>query len=180
MPIHFNWRITKYDPGYRSYNGNYLREEWTSISDICHVFEGSLTPITIHDYLQVENSYVDAVVRVMDCLKIETLEVRGLEKWEEALEISQFNEIYSQKMRELYSHTSEGISLNKVEISLLCRLILREHIWCRLHANDSMFVHFGHDYYMFIGSEKKCADTLQKIRESGLFVEDFHSPINVD
>ncbi len=39
-----------------------------------------------------------------------------------------------------------------------------------------MFIDFGHDYYMFIGSRSKCKDTLQKIKNSGLFVEDFESP----
>lgn len=39
-----------------------------------------------------------------------------------------------------------------------------------------MYVHFGHDYYMFIGSSTSCPLALKNIEKMGLFVEDFESP----
>lgn len=40
-----------------------------------------------------------------------------------------------------------------------------------------MFVHFGYDYYMYIGSSKELPQDLRnKIENLGLFVENFESP----
>ncbi|MDQ1236448.1 hypothetical protein QE450_003946 [Paenibacillus sp. SORGH_AS306] len=51
-------------------------------------------------------------------------------------------------------------------------------MWCKLQCNAKIYVHFGHDFYMFIGSEMMCEDTINNIESSGLYVEDFISPIN--
>jgi hypothetical protein len=40
-----------------------------------------------------------------------------------------------------------------------------------------MFIHFGYDYYMYIGSSKIAPDFLiKKIQDEDLFVEEFKSP----
>ncbi|WCK55874.1 hypothetical protein PP175_08100 [Aneurinibacillus sp. Ricciae_BoGa-3] len=60
---------------------------------------------------------------------------------------------------------------------LLSRLILREHLWCKLEYESEFFVHFGYDYYMYVGSSIQCKDTIKKItKEFNLFVEHFNSP----
>jgi len=45
---------------------------------------------------------------------------------------------------------------------------------CKL-VSPSMHVHFGDDYYMFIGSENQSEEVLNSIRASALFVEDMIS-----
>ena len=39
-----------------------------------------------------------------------------------------------------------------------------------------MFVHFGWDYYMYIGSAKQCTGTIVQIQKSGLYIEQYKSP----
>ena len=39
-----------------------------------------------------------------------------------------------------------------------------------------MYIHFGYDYYMYIGSSNACDNVRIKIQEEGLFVEEFKSP----
>ena len=39
-----------------------------------------------------------------------------------------------------------------------------------------MYVHFGYDYYMYIGSEKPLEKEIDSINRSGLFVENMVSP----
>lgn len=66
--------------------------------------------------------------------------------------------------------------LSLEQVKIVSKLILREYLWCKLISKYKMFVHFGYDYYMYIGSRSQCKDTLRKIKDSGLFVEDFESP----
>jgi hypothetical protein len=41
-----------------------------------------------------------------------------------------------------------------------------------------MFVHFGWDYYMYIGATEICEPATQRVRQSGLFVEPMASLYN--
>ena len=54
------------------------------------------------------------------------------------------------------------------------RLALREAIWCRLEGVDGFYVHFGYDYYMYVGSER--ADEAPRDLPSGIFAEQMGSP----
>ncbi len=68
-----------------------------------------------------------------------------------------------------------GQQVTQKEVADIARLVLRESLWCKLES-DRMFVHFGYDYYMFIGSTEPCESTIKKIEKLGLFVEKFESP----
>jgi hypothetical protein len=52
---------------------------------------------------------------------------------------------------------------------------LREEFWCRLETEDR-FLHFGYDYYMYVGVKTTCSASITFAREVGLFVEQFDSP----
>lgn len=172
--MYFSWRITKYNPKYRDEKGSYVKEDWTSMYDIGKFFSGK--EVTHDEYLNIERLYVDAITEYMNCLGISTLTVKDLEKWSETIEILDFPELYTKEMSELYARIKEGVNFNIEEIRDLSRLILRNNIWCILEKDSIMYVHFGHDYYMFIGSFKECKDAVNKIIRSGLYVEPFISP----
>lgn len=176
MTIHFTWRITKYNPKYRDEKCIYLRDEWTSISEIGRITNNHVI-LTIQDYISTENRYVEAILDVMSCLDIQKLSIFGLEKWEDTLDTTNFSFLYNENMKSLYGQVTNGLWLEKDQISDLSRLILREKIWCKLKFDSKMYVHFGYDFYMFIGSEMMCEDTINNIEKSGLYVEDFISPI---
>lgn len=53
--------------------------------------------------------------------------------------------------------------------------ILREEFWCRLEGGES-FIHFGWDYYMYIGVPHPCPTARARAAELGLYVEEFASP----
>ena len=78
-------------------------------------------------------------------------------------------------MIETYNTIKKRQSIKKEVISQVARLALRENIWAKLESKD-MYIHFGYDYYMYIGSTKHCNNMISKIEESGLFVEPFVSP----
>ena len=68
---------------------------------------------------------------------------------------------------------------NKEQVALLSRLILREKIWGKLVFEKQIFVHFGYDYYMYIGLEKESKKALERTQALGLFTEKFKSPYDV-
>ncbi|QNR25594.1 hypothetical protein [Croceimicrobium hydrocarbonivorans] len=51
--------ITKYNPKYRDENGYYTKVDWIGYAQIDTVYEGN--KLSYEDYLEVENSYIEAV-----------------------------------------------------------------------------------------------------------------------
>lgn len=56
------------------------------------------------------------------------------------------------------------------------RLVLREEAWGKLGVPGKAYVHFGYDYYMYIGVPSKCGRSIAIARDLGLFVERIRSP----
>jgi hypothetical protein len=166
----FYWRITKYNPKNRDTRVAYLINEWTAYSDINKIFDGK--SLNYSEYLAVENAYINAINLFMVCNSLTELPVDYLEKKRKLYQDPNL----SPMMIKMFSQIKSGISFNKNEIEIIARLVLREQLWCKLGTENTMFVHFGYDYYMYIGSAKKCVKTIQQIQQSGLFVEEFISP----
>jgi hypothetical protein len=155
----FQYRVTKYDPRFRDASGVYLRDDWTMISQMGRTLEGvKLTPQL---YLAVENAYVEAAIAFLTEASVETLMIRGLEKSRE----------YCNSALKL----EEGANCCMLEVADIARLILRESIWCRLEGENT-YLHFGWDYYMYIGVSTECAKSIEYAKDRGLFVEQCESP----
>ncbi|AEB75053.1 hypothetical protein [Clostridium botulinum] len=168
------WRITKYNPIYRNKYGAFLKEEWTSIFHVGKIFDGK--KVSLNEYLLIEELYIKAIIEFINFLKISSLKVCGLEKYQESIQTDKYPEIYTIQMIEIFKtiKNEDDISVNK--IGDLVKLILREHLWCKLENENKMFIHFGYDYYMYIGSDSKCDYIINKIEHMGLFVEKIKSP----
>jgi hypothetical protein len=166
----YYWRITKYDPEKRNSQGWFIEDTWTSYSDIGNIYQGK--KLTHDQYVLVENLYINAIVLFMKDLEISHLQVKDLENHDHISEDSSVD-----KMEIMFVNAmKENDLLSLEQVKMAVKLILREYFWCKLISKHKMFVHFGYDYYMFVGSSVECRDTLQKIRESGLYVEKFESP----
>ncbi|MDQ2088173.1 hypothetical protein RBH29_17255 [Herbivorax sp. ANBcel31] len=170
----FSWRISKYNPLYRDKTGAYKKDEWTSFYDIGKIFDGK--ELTYDTYIATENAYVEAVVSFMDSTKITSLTVKSLEKHSKDIQFTCSDTHHHNEMEDLYKKINNGIVLEIQDIVFLCRLILRDHLWCKLENNPLMFIHFGYDYYMYIGSTNKCESATRSVEKTGLFVEKFESP----
>lgn len=166
----FSWRITKYNPQHRDHKGIFLNDEWTSYSDIGYIFDD--TKFTYEKYEEIENFYIKAITSLMECNKISSLQVSSLEK-SKRLKIDDQN---TEHMSLLFNIIKENDWIEHDNIESFCKLILRDKLWCKLVHDKKMFVHFGWDFYMYIGSALACENTIKKIESSGLFVEPFRSP----
>jgi hypothetical protein len=170
--MQFCWRITKYNPKYRNQQGFFLHNEWTSYSDIGKLYGNK--EFTYGKYLVIENLYIQAIYAFMNCCNITSLQIKGLEK-----QTNITVDIHNTKdMITLYSNIKEEMQLTSNQIEDICKLILREQLWCKLINNQNMYVHFGYDFYMYIGTISSCEKVIEKIQNSGLFIEKFESPYN--
>tara|TARA_B100001094_G_C17605784_1_gene518774 strand:- start:41 stop:487 length:447 start_codon:yes stop_codon:yes gene_type:complete len=69
-----------------------------------------------------------------------------------------------------------GDEVDKHALLQLSRLCLRELMWAQFEAKGQFFIHFGNDFYMYIG----CIDGKEKIpkiqNKTKLYIEEFRSP----
>jgi len=168
--VKYCWRITKYDPKKRNSQGWFLEDTWISYGDIGRSYQSE--KLTYDEYVRVENLYINAIVQFMMSLNVSHLQVKYLENH------GSINEDPSvDKTEVMFVNTlKENDLLSLEQVKMVSKLILRGYFWCKLISKHKMFVHFGDDYYMFIGSRSECKDTLEAIRKSGLYVENYESP----
>jgi hypothetical protein len=154
--MRYKYRITKYDPAKRNLLGHYLGEEWTSISDLGKTFCGHV--FTQIEYTRVEATYLETVSKFLSESRIETLTIDKLEMHQQ---------MYSFEV---------GQSLKLDAIQEISRLSLREILWCQLRHPRREYLHFGYDFYMYIGVPTACPVATAHAQSLGLFVEPWWSP----
>lgn len=149
------YRVTKYDPALRTTAGAYGNDDWTSFRDVGRSFDG--VKLSHDEYLRVESAYVDAASAFLAEDRAPELRVVGLECVHRP------------------GALVEGAVVARADFASVCRAVLREEFWCKLEADDR-FVHFGWDYYMYVGVMNPCDGSISRAEALGLFVEDFESP----
>jgi hypothetical protein len=170
MSLPYNWRVTKYDPALRNPQGNYLGDDWASISDIGRSFAGKL--LTYEDYFASETAYVEAAMGFMEAAGFSALQVKGLNN-------SRIGELKPGELRDIALVPALVQSKTMLEGSGLAdiiRMVLREILWCRLMRKSQLYLFFGWDYYMYIGSTSPSHKAIESARKNGLFVEEMISP----
>ena len=150
------YRVTKYNPAFRDQSGAYTKVEWISFKQIGQTFSGVL--LTSDEYERVEEAYVQAALSFLREGGLFSMRVAGLE---------------NPRTRPLDFQNDSVLPLDRV--GEIIRRILREEFWCRLEGSES-FIHFGWDYYMYIGVPHPCPTARARAAELGLFVEEFASP----
>lgn len=164
------FRVTKYDPAHRLPNGNYVKDEWTSVSDVGRAYGGEI--VTCSEYLRVEALYVRAVRSFLEASQLKTLRVVDLQAND--IETEAFPAELTEETRARAATVVDGMEVGGEDLDWIVRLALREALWCRLKGEHGFYVHFGYDYYMYLGSEDLGA--VPSPVAPGLFVEAFESP----
>ena len=141
------YRITKYNPIYRV-NEIYTKDEWTSMYDVGKFYDGKI--FTFKEYLAVEKSYLNVIEKILIELNIKRVIIKQGEN--------------------MYSKLNNSVLCSREEVLLVARGCLREEFWCKL-VSKNFFVHFGYDYYMYIGVNIEEEHMSEIARENGLFLE---------
>ena len=147
------YRVTKYDPQYRV-NGAYTRIEWTSVADVGHSIGGKI--LTKAEYEQMEQHHIDFLCELAELCSAFPLNVNA---WD----------------NKTGKGWCEGQKLQREELPRIVRCILREEAWCRLIGRD-FFIHFGYEYYMYVGCELPVEAVSALAGKHRLFCEEFRSP----
>lgn len=153
------YRVTKYDPSFRDTNGAFLRGDWTSYSDIGRIYNGKL--LSESQYLAIENAYLLSIEEFLREAGIEALQLRKLEH---------------NARHELPQFIQPQALLSASQCVEFARIALHEISWGMLVAPGRAYVHFGYDYYMYLGLPTKCPKAIAAAHARGLFVERFRSP----
>jgi hypothetical protein len=156
--LRYQYRVTKYNPVRRDVAGAYGRDEWTSHSDIGRVFDE--VALTEADYLRIESAYLFAVEAFLLEARISTLRLDGLER-------SDAN---------LPTFVRSRAQLSVPQCVEFARYALREQVWGKLVAPARAYIHFGYDFYLYVGLPRRCARAVVATQKRGLFVEPFRSP----
>lgn len=150
------YRITKYNPANRI-DGRYAVEDWTSFSDVGKSF--GKTELTFEKYLETETAYIDCCIDLLSKAQILSLSIEQAECYSEGI------------------HLPSSVS-DIAEIRKLIASCLREQCWFKLTGMD-FFIHFGYDYYMYIGTVIPIASVQETAKRYGLFCELYPSPYNM-
>ena len=170
--IKYQWTITKYNPDFRDEDGSYTQvEEWTCPSEIGKIIYGK--EFTLDEYLRVEAAYVNTVMTILSERELNTLKVLLLTKIHISPE-DRNSVLYEREFDEIDLVVDQVVNSN--EIRTICKMVLRNFLDCQLYWKDNLFVHFGWDYYMYIGSSVNCPPSIKFAKDIGLFVEDTRSP----
>ena len=158
MPPSFVHRITKYDPADRDEHGHYTGTEDT----------GS-------DHGPVEAAYLATIAAFAEASNVDRLEIRepavtsfvhlGVEP---PVEGHGLGGLFPPDLTGY--HDGAEVSL-PVALELVRAMLRDQGAWCRLEVGDVFTVHVGWDQYVYVGSDRPCADAVARARELGLFPE---------
>ena len=120
--------------------------------------------------MAVENAYVDIASQLASLAHMTRLRVTALETGDGAGvdELPFAAEISAQ-----ISTLADGVWVKAERLGLIVRANLRELVWCKLEGPNGFYLHFGYDYYMYVGGE---GVTRQTACPEGIFLEEFESP----
>ena len=135
-----NFRISKYDPARRNRDGLYLVGDWTCASDIGKRFHGA--QLTAADYLRTEAAHVAAALRFFDASGLPHLRVTCLEDRFAGQNLAQLKadqpDLCDPAFAALDLH--EDQKAGRREIEQICRMVLRNLIWCKLEVAGRFFI----------------------------------------
>jgi hypothetical protein len=157
--MRYPYRITKYNPALRDANGVFKGDDWTACSDVGRAFGGVV--LTQAEYQRIEDAYAFAVDSLLRAAKVDSLQLRGLE---------------NRGNSQLPNFVKLEADLDVTQCAEFARIALREQAWGKLVAPGRAYVHFGYDYYMYVGLPVLCVQAVAAVRQRGLFVEPFRSP----
>ncbi|MEM7432081.1 MAG: hypothetical protein AAF351_09085 [Pseudomonadota bacterium] len=153
------YRVTKYDPSRRDADGVYWDDDWTLFSDIGKSDRNGV--LTLEEYERVETAYVQTAIDFI------------VESGGSSLSAVRISTVGNPKLDFDPTLPLEGPLLSNV-----IRNRLREKYFLHFEDQAGRFLHFGWDYYMFVGVPVACPLAEAAAHQRGLFVEEFESPFH--
>ncbi|MDT2692069.1 hypothetical protein P7E30_18045 [Enterococcus gallinarum] len=75
-------------------------------------------------------------------------------------------------LKNMYNNLNKNKQIQLNNIPLVMKLLLREFIWGKL-THEQLVIHFGYDYYLYIGVNKENIENVEQIiKRHDLFYEE--------
>ena len=170
--------VVKYRPELYNEKGHYTTNEWIGMDDVGHICDGHL--VTIEEYLETEQKYVDAVIKVMELTDCKYLTVSLLGdtirttrySTQKILDQNSRFYCYDKMLYDSYMDLVEGKRIYIKDIGQVVRLNLREYSYTALtNFKKGLEVHFGYDYYMYFNTKMSIDILREEIRKIGLYLD---------
>ena len=167
--------ISKYDKNKRNEDGVYLEcDQWTESDDIGRTIAGK--KLRVGEYLKTEAKYIDAVVRHFQISGLDHLRLTSAHpiEWQLASLRKRRPELHELSFFDV--DFTEDALITADLIPTYIKMILRNLGQAKLEFAGRFFVHFGWDFYMYLGTVSECENVNQEIERNGLFVIGRESP----
>lgn len=161
------YRVSRYSPVDRDPSGRYLKDTWTSVSDIGRAYGGEI--FTADTYRRVEAGMLEATVsfyRDAGSPLLLTCEVEPGPPGQNALDGWRLDP------------PSERERVRSEEqLTAVVRACLRELFWCRLESSPHqsepppVMIFTGYDFYLYWSGAMPGAETCAILEREGLFLE---------
>ncbi|MBQ4521452.1 MAG: hypothetical protein IJA10_00660 [Lachnospiraceae bacterium] len=170
----YKYRITKYNPQYRDDKDIFMKNEWTSYTDIGKIYNEHI--FLKEEYLSIEEKYCAVYLDILKSNGVSEVAIKDLECY---FSISEINQLFKQRGLEL-SMEDEKIMCSlandkKIKVNDLqeyIKLILRECFWCRFEDEvSSIQIEFGYDYYSYIFCNCINESLINKYKKMEIFIE---------
>jgi len=170
------YRITKYDPGWRDANGVFMANDWTDVSEVGKEISGKI--LDYETYFAVEATYVDAALKFFDCSGLDHLRITGSENKHDSETLTELlkclPELHDPVFPACEFHEDQCVGVEQIALRL--KMNLRNVGWCKLEIDQKFFIHTGWDFYMYVGCAAPYQKAILNAHANGLFVENFTSP----
>lgn len=155
----YRYRVSKYNPIYREQDV-YTKNEWTDYSDVGDEFGGGI--LNYQDYLDVERNYLCFLNEVLHLAEVESMTISG---YEPISNLARFQSLFVKPV-EIKS---------KKKILSFAKGCLRNKFWGKLNG-QTLDVHFGYDFYMYVGCSINESTVTALAEKYNLFCEEKDSP----
>lgn len=175
MGYYMKYRITKYNPKLRSYDGKYLIDEWTSFYDFKKTLSKALP---LDSYFDTENAYSKVYMRLFRSLRISKLQIQNLEQYLSVNEciqaVNSCGATLSSNQLALLKILHNGYEFEINQFKDIFQLVMRELIWCNMESSDkTATLEFGYDYYTYITCLGIDQTIITYALENGIYIEPF-------
>ena len=161
------YSIVKYRPEFYDEHGVYMKDEWTSVSDIGNIFDGE--ELTKDQYLEVENAYISTVKELVAAAGCKYLSVVGIEDY--GLRRAKAFNNENKAMYQIVSQYTEGHRLSVNDIDYVMKLCLREQYWCILaNGRHNVQLDVGYEYYLHFYSLLPVDFVKAIVRKNNLYI----------
>ena len=153
-----------------------IYNDWISVHDIGKVYNGKV--LTFEDYKKVEDSYVLAVLNVLDYISIKRVYVKNLFSYMDlrnsystnVLNKPCSNALYTNEMKDFYLNVKNNDIIDLFQLEHLIRFKLREDIGGEIFVPYRFKLFIGYDYLMSVRTSKSLEGLFKTIEKLGLYI----------